>query len=163
MIFYSGPRPKGPTIDFTPEVLAETFSTVILTCLSDTAGGCPTQLIWHNSTAPVERSKKYQIEQMTMRSKCKLQSILSILNVTEDDEGNYSCYWDCNNRVATTLLKVFVNPQTGKTRLKQSNDEIRAFIFCAELCLTLTRNCNPTIYHTNLTHVLEVCLVSSPS
>lgn len=129
MIFYSGPRSKGPTIDSTPEVLAKTFSTVILTCLSDTSEGCPTQLIWHNNTAPVERSKKYHIEQMTMRSKCKLQSILSIFNVTEDDEGNYSCNWDCDSRVATTHLKVFFDPQTGKRRLKQSNDEIRAFIF----------------------------------
>ena len=110
-LFYSGPNPKGPTINSTPEVVARTRSTVTLTCLSDQGDSCPTELIWHNDTALLERSTKYQIEQKEMRSKCKLQSILSIFNVTEDDEGNYSC--NCDSRVAAIFLKVFVQSQTG--------------------------------------------------
>jgi len=115
---YECPTPKGPTIVSAPEVLARTFSTVNLTCLSDVDGACP-QLIWHNETAPLENNAKYQIKKKKMRSKCKLQSILSIFNVTEDDEGNYSCTWNCKNRVAGIYLKVFVQSQTGKSLVKK--------------------------------------------
>jgi len=75
-------------------------------------------LIWYKETALSEKDAKYQIEQKKM-SKCKLQSILSIFNVTEDDEGDYSCNWDCINRVAVIHLEVFVQSQTGKSLLKK--------------------------------------------
>jgi len=150
-LIYECPKPKGPTIDSDSEVLVKTFSTVILTCLSDVRYYCPTQLIWHNNTGPVERSKKYQIEQKTMRSKCKLQSILSIFNVTEDDEGNYSCYWDCDSRVAAIHLATFIQSHTGIGLFKQRNDraEMR-FFFRPNLCLPLTLNPDLTIDHANL-------------
>ena len=80
---------------------------------------CPTQLIWHNDTAPLESGTKYQIEQKKMRSKCKLQSILSIVNVTEGDEGNYSCNWNCDSGVAAVPLKVFFQSQTAKSLFKK--------------------------------------------
>ena len=77
------------------------------------------ELIWRNDTTRLESSTKYQIEEMKMRSRCKLKSILSIVNVTEADEGNYSCNWDCNSRVAAVNLKVFSQSQTGKSLLKK--------------------------------------------
>jgi len=113
VLFYPGLSPKSPTIVFAPEVLVRTFSTVNLTCSSDVQDRCPTQLIWHNETAPLENGVKYKMEQTKM-SKCKLQSILFIFNVTKDDEGNYSCNWKCNNRVAGIHFKVLVQSQTGK-------------------------------------------------
>lgn len=116
-----------------PEVLARTFSTVNLTCLSDVKSNCPAQLIWRNDTMPLESGTKYQIEQKKMRSKCKLQSILSIVNVTEGDEGNYSCNWDCNSRVAAVNLKVFSQSPTGKRLLKKQNDLTES-----KLCLIQT-------------------------
>lgn len=82
---------------------------------------------------PLESGTKYQIEQKKMRSKCKLQSILSIVNVTEGDEGNYSCNWDCNSRVAAVNLKVFSQLQTGKRLLKKQNDATES-----KLCLNQT-------------------------
>ena len=77
------------------------------------------ELIWRNDTTRLESSTKYQIEEVEMRSRCKLKSILSIVNVTEGDEGNYSCNWDCNSRVAAVNLKVFSQSQTGKSLLKK--------------------------------------------
>ena len=111
----------GPTIVSDPEILARAFSTVNLTCLSDGNNICPKQLIWHNGTAPLESGAKYQIEQKKMRSKCKLQSILSIVNVTDGDAGNYSCNWDCNSGVAAINLKVFFQSQIGKSLFKKKN------------------------------------------
>ena len=115
-LFYPGLSPKSQTIVSAPEVLARTFSTVNLTCLSDVQDECPTQLIWRNETAPLGNGIKYQIEQKKM-GKCKLQSILSIFNVTKDDEGNYSCNWECDNRVAGIHFKVFVQSQTATGKI----------------------------------------------
>ena len=118
-LLHSGPQPKSLTIVSAPEVLARTFSTVNLTCLSDVHDKCPKQLTWRNETALLKNDTKYQIEQKKTRSKCKLQSILYIFNVTEDEEGNYSCTWNCKNRVAGIYLKVFVQSQTGKSLVKK--------------------------------------------
>ena len=119
-MFNVGPIPKGPTIVSDPEVPARTFSTVNLTCLSDVKDKCPTKLIWRNKTAPLENGTKYQIEQKQL-SKCKLQSVLSIFNVTEDDKGNYSCNWNCNNREYGIHFKVFVHSQKGKSLFKKND------------------------------------------
>ena len=81
------------------------------------------QLIWRNDTTRLESGTKYQIEEKKMRSRCKLKSILSIVNVTEGDEGNYSCKWDCNSRVAAVNLKVFSQSQTGKSLLKKNKNK----------------------------------------
>jgi len=118
-LLHSGPQPKSLTIVSAPEVLARTFSTVNLTCLSDVHDKCPKQLTWRNETALLKNDTKYQIEQKKTRSKCKLQSILYIFNVTEDEEGNYSCNWTCNSQVAGIHWKVFVQSQTGKSLVKK--------------------------------------------
>ena len=86
------------------------------------------ELIWRNDTTRLESGTKYQIEDKEMRSRCKLKSILSIVNVTEGDEGNYSCKWNCNSRVAAVNLKVFSQSQTGKSlskKNKQTNKQTK--------------------------------------
>jgi len=86
-----------------------------------------------------------------MRSKCKLQSTLSIFNVTEDDEGNYSCYWDCYSRVAAIHLATFIQSRTGIGLFTQRNDRAEmSFFFLPNLCLPLTLNPDLTIDHANL-------------
>ena len=119
-MFNAGPISKGPTIVSDPEVPARTFSTVNLTCLSDVQSECSKELFWYNDTAPLESGTKYQVEQKEMSSKCKLQSILSIFNVTKDDEGNYSCKWSCNNRVA--VIHLFLQSQKCKSLLERRSD-----------------------------------------
>ena len=118
VLFNSGSQPNDQKA--IQEVLATTFSTVNLTCLSDVKDKCPTKLIWRNETAPLENGTKYQIEQKQM-SKCKLQSVLSIFNVTEDDEGNYNCNWNCNNREHGIHFEVFVHSQKGKSLFKKND------------------------------------------
>ena len=50
-------------------------------------------------------------------SKCQKEYILSIFNVTEFDEGTYSCYWLCEYETLTRAaidLKVVDDMQTGR-------------------------------------------------
>ena len=95
-----------------------------------------------------------------MRSKCKLQSILSIFNVTKDDEGNYSCYWDCNNRVAAIHLATFIQSRTGIGRFKKDTAEIS--FFSSKPLPTLTLNPDLTIDHAHhFAGHLAKCLLDS--
>ena len=56
-------------------------------------------------------------------TKCQKEFILSIFDVTEDDEGTYSCHSLCeeeNTIKAAIALKVVDDLQTGKVFLKFS-------------------------------------------
>ena len=77
----------------------------------------------------LENGEKYEINEKKTQSKCKIQFILSIFNVTENDGGTYSCHWTCEFEGTTEAaidLKVFDNPPTGKS-LQISN--AKEFIF----------------------------------
>lgn len=102
------------------EVLAGKFSNINLTCLVDSdESGCPDYLHWYlnDNNQFLAKSEKYDVVTKKTRSKCKKEFILSIFNVTKNDEGNYSCHWECEyekTKTATIDLKVFVEPLTGK-------------------------------------------------
>ncbi|XP_078376646.1 uncharacterized protein LOC144659980 isoform X2 [Oculina patagonica] len=116
-LIYECPSFKSPTIS-SPEVLARTFSNVSLTCWVDSDDLCPEHLFWRFNDNPShlpESGEKYKVEVMETHTKCKKEFILSIFNVTENDEGTYSCHWECeyeNTTKAAIDLKVFVPPPT---------------------------------------------------
>ena len=120
-LFNTGPFPKSPTIN-SSEVLASTFSNVSLTCLFDKDDNCPDESFWYLNDKQLESGEKYDIVEKKTRTKCKEEYILSIFNVTKNDEGNYSCHWLCEYETTTTAaidLKVTeAQPPTGKNFLK---------------------------------------------
>jgi len=110
----------GPTIT-NQETSAEIFSNVNLTCLIDWDPDdfyCPEYQKW---SLP-GKGTKYVESLKDTDSKCKKELVLFILNVTENDEGTYTCYFFCtyrNTTKATIDLKVFVpvmKPVTGIVR-----------------------------------------------
>ena len=117
-----------------PEIVRSKFSNVSLTCWIDYDYSCPEYLSWHlnNNPEPLpEDSLKFKVEEKDTHSKCKTEFVLFIFNVTESDEGTYSCHWHCeyeNTTKAAIDLKVF-NPQpTGRTlSVVKSNNISRIF------------------------------------
>lgn len=125
IFFNTGPTPKGSTISDT-EISVLTFSNVNLTCLIDwhpeyvVAHNCPADQSWYLSREdlPTTGVKYHQYLEDTS-SKCKKNLVLSIFNVTENDEGTYGCHFLCEGRNTTKAaidLKVLFQPPTGNVR-----------------------------------------------
>ena len=97
--FNTGRRPQSPTMVSRKDP-ASNSSNVNLACLIDYGWPCPQRLFWNlnnNSEHLPESGEKYKIQVKDTQSKCKREFILSIFNVTEHDEGTYSCHWRCEN------------------------------------------------------------------
>lgn len=123
----AGPLPKGPTID-SLEVLAAKSSNASLTCWTE---NCPSLFIcsgeWYlnDNLVPLEKGEKYDISEKKTRTKCQTEFSLFIYNVTENDEGIYSCHWLCESQNTTKAaidLKVFDDLPTGKS-VKRSHEK----------------------------------------
>ena len=73
---------------------------------------------FNNSSGELKSGEKYDIQERTTNTKCKTDFILTIVNVTEADEGNYKCVWFCENdypsfsRSSIIQLKVYP-PEEG--------------------------------------------------
>ena len=113
---------KIPTVT-SSEIVANISSNVSLSCWIDCVKGyCPEKTLWkfNDETEPLpESGKKYKVELHVKdtNNKCQKEYILSILNVTESDEGTYNCHWLCKDektRTAAIDLKVDNHRQTGK-------------------------------------------------
>ena len=121
-----GPSTKSPTIT-SSEILISKSSNVNLTCWIDYDDSCPDHLSWHLNNNPEllpEDSLKFKVEKKDTHSKCKKEFVLFIFNVTESDEGTYSCHWHCeyeNTTKAAIDLKVF-NPQPTGRKLSVVKD-----------------------------------------
>ena len=120
--FNEGPEAKGE-INHSLEIRTAKSSNVSLSCWIDWDDYCPTELLWkfndRNESLP-ESGKKYNAELKDMNTKCQKEFILSIFDVTESDEGRYSCHWLCeyeNPTKAAIDLKVDDDQQTGRNFL----------------------------------------------
>ena len=52
---------------------------------------------FNNNSGELESSEKYNIQERKTNTRCKTDFILTIVNVTEADEGKYKCQWLCDN------------------------------------------------------------------
>ena len=54
------------------------------------------QWFFNNSSTPLTSGEKYDTQKRTTNCRCKKDFILTIANVTDDDEGKYKCQWICD-------------------------------------------------------------------
>ena len=119
MLFNTGPLAKGPS-NHSSETHAHKSSNVSLSCWIDYDDYCPEELLWkfNDETEPLpESGKKFKVELKDTNTKCQKEFILSIFDVTESDNGTYSCHWLCeyeNTTKAAIELKVVDDLQTGR-------------------------------------------------
>ena len=73
------------------------------------------ELQWHfsNSWTSLKSGEKYEIQERKTKTRCEIDFIITIFNVTDADEGKYSCKWLCDKEDpsfatrSTIQLKVF--------------------------------------------------------
>ena len=111
--------PKAPQIS-SPIVSVTAFTNVSLKCL---VGVRPSDCLddalrWYfsNSSTSLKSGEKYEIQERKTNTRCKIEFIITIINVTEADEGKYKCTWFCEldypsfSRSSIIQLKVFPSP-----------------------------------------------------
>ena len=54
------------------------------------------QWYFNNSSGELKSGEKYDIQERKTNTRCKTDFILTIVNVTEADEGKYECQWLCD-------------------------------------------------------------------
>ena len=120
----TGLLPKAPKIS-SPQVPVEAYFNVSLECeVGVTPSLCwDNSLRWYfnNNSGKLESGEKYDIQERKTNTRCKTDFILTIVNVTEADEGEYKCQWLCDNedprfsRSSIIQLKVFPPPTVAGT------------------------------------------------
>ncbi|CAH3199152.1 unnamed protein product, partial [Porites evermanni] len=115
-LIYSCLLPKAPKISYR-EVSVTAYSNVSLKCeVGVRPSDCyDNSLQWYfnNSSGELKFGEKYDIQERKTNTKCKKDFILTIVNVTEADEGMYKCQWLCDrhypsfSRSSIIQLKVF--------------------------------------------------------
>ena len=120
---YAGTGPKHPPIS-PPEVSVTAYNNVSLKCLVEidpdncAAYSMKFQWFFNNSSTPLTSGEKYDIQKRRTNSRCKTDFILTIANVTDDDEGKYICQWICRKFKpsylnSTSFIQLNVFPFTG--------------------------------------------------
>ena len=95
----TGLLPGAPHIS-SPQVSVTAYSNVSLKC---EAGVRPSdcydnslQWYFNNSSGELKSGEKYHIQERRTNTRCITDFILTIVNVTEADEGKYKCQWLCD-------------------------------------------------------------------
>ena len=118
----TGLLPKAPQIS-SREVSEIAYLNVSLKCRVDVwPSYCSDNLLlWYfnNSSVKLTSGEKYDIQERKTNTRCKKDFILTIVNVTEADEGMYKCQWLCDHnypifsRSSIIQLKVFPPSEEG--------------------------------------------------
>ena len=114
----------GPPQISSPQVSVTAYSNVSLKCEVDVKpSDCylsSLQWYFNNSSGELKSGEKYDIQERKTNTRCKTDFILTIVNVTEADEGKYKCQWLCENdypissaKSSIIQLKVFPPPEEG--------------------------------------------------
>ena len=122
--------PKAPQIT-SPPVSVTAYSNVSLKCeVGVRPSDCwDNSLQWYfnNSSGKLESGEKYDIQERETNTRCKRDFILTIVNVTDADEGKYKCQWLCDeyypstSRSSIIQLKVFPPSEEGSDTHVVSN------------------------------------------
>ena len=117
----TGFLPKAPQRS-SPTVSVTASSNVSLKCeVGVRPSDCrDNSLGWYfnNSSGELKFGEKYNIQERKTNTRCKKDFILTIVNVTEADEGMYECKWLCEkdypsfSRSSIIQLKVYP-PEEG--------------------------------------------------
>ena len=74
----------------------------------------------NRSSTLLTSGEKYDIQERRTNSRCKKDFILTIANVTDDDEGKYKCQWICakddSSSASFIQLNVFSTGIVSSTR-----------------------------------------------
>ena len=118
----TGLWPKAPQIS-SPTVSVTAYFNFSLKCLVTVMpSDCwDNSLRWYfnNRSGELKSGEKYDIQERKTNTRCKTDFILTIVNVTEADEGKYKCQWLCDeyypddSRSSIIQLKVFPPPEEG--------------------------------------------------
>ena len=110
---------QAPQIS-SPQVMVEAYFNFSLKCLAfvrpSDCDDNSLQWYFNNSSVKLECNEKYNIQERKTNTRCKTDFILTIVNVTEADEGKYKCQYLCdfgNSRSSTIQLKVFPPSEKG--------------------------------------------------
>ena len=114
----TGPLPKAPQIT-SLEVSRKAY---LIVSFKYRVGVSPSacddnslQWYFNNSSVKLKSGEKYDIQERKTNTKCKKDFILTIVNATDADKGEYECRYVCNfgySRSSTIQLKVFPGTDT---------------------------------------------------
>ena len=114
----TGLSPKAPQITFL-EVSKIAYLNVSLKCrVGVSPSDCDdNSLQWYfnNSSVKLKSGEKYDMQERKTNTKCKKDFILTIVNATDADKGEYNCSYVCNfgyPRSSTIQLKVLPGTDT---------------------------------------------------
>ena len=118
----TGLRSKAPQIS-SPVVSVTAYFNVSLKCLAFVRpSDCwDNSLLWYfnNSPGELKSGEKYDIQERKTNTRCQTDFILTIVNVTEADEGKYKCQYLCDkdypslSRSSIVRLKVYSPLEEG--------------------------------------------------
>ena len=118
----TGFLPKAPQRS-SPTVSVTAYSNVSFKCLAFVRpSDCwDNSLQWYfnNSSGELKSGEKYDIQERKTNTRCIIDFILTIFNVTEADAGKYECQWLCEkdnpslSRSSIIQLKVYSPSKKG--------------------------------------------------
>ena len=114
----TGLSPEAPSITFL-EASKIAYPNVSLKCRVDVSpSNCDdNSLQWYfnNSSVKLKSGEKYDIQERKTNTKCQKDFILTIVNATDADKGEYKCRYVCKfgySKSSTIQLKVFPGTDT---------------------------------------------------